>query len=490
MRSLLLSSNVELPSFIRPSTFENLPRLHHGLERVLFNPGVHYLKDPRTNWYNYKRYLQRIVQPSKFNYDLLPQFTPPSQDTTLSELATEHNAKFVGSTSSTTAALSQIYFAVSGLKNIPTENYPKEFHNESSRFTKYARSAAVLMVAPQGQNGVYSIDQDSFGQEKRGSIMMELGKSMEIFLTSSKEEFSWLLKKDYDSKADANKDKERQAFMERVKNAQGVYSYCKSGSLLIRSQLDCYHPALPNKAFDLKTRATVAIRRNANEHRLFLNYKLDNIPKFWRSYAREIYDMSRSTLIKYHFQVRLGSMDGLFIAYHNTDQVFGFQYMSREEIDDSLFGGGSGCFGDKSFNLCTRMLDLILSNCAKKFGQTKFRLLMRTTHSNIDVFGEKISDDQELSEPPKDQSMVAKWRYHVRRLLNDEYMTPETSLELSESDNFEIYVDETAECYTEEVFNEYVIARNSAISLIIKDETEEERQKRIAMNKRLFLTKR
>lgn len=40
------------------------------------------------------------------------------------------------------------------------------------------------------------------------------------------------------------------------------------------------------------------------------------------------YDMSRSAFLKYSMQVRIGDMDGIFVAYHNTARIFGFQYIS------------------------------------------------------------------------------------------------------------------------------------------------------------------
>jgi len=36
------------------------------------------------------------------------------------------------------------------------------------------------------------------------------------------------------------------------------------------------------------------------------------------SYEREYYDLMRSAMLKYNFQVRIGKMNGVFIGYHNT----------------------------------------------------------------------------------------------------------------------------------------------------------------------------
>jgi len=48
---------------------------------------------------------------------------------------------------------------------------------------------------------------------------------------------------------------------------------------------------------------------------------------FYHSFEREYYDMVRSAMLKYSMQVRIGKMDGIFVAYHNTARLFGFQYL-------------------------------------------------------------------------------------------------------------------------------------------------------------------
>lgn len=56
------------------------------------------------------------------------------------------------------------------------------------------------------------------------------------------------------------------------------------------------------------------------------------------------------------FQVRIGGMDGVIVAYHNTKRMFGFQYIPLEEMDDRLFGAGEG-LGDRVFKGCVGMLE-------------------------------------------------------------------------------------------------------------------------------------
>lgn len=58
------------------------------------------------------------------------------------------------------------------------------------------------------------------------------------------------------------------------------------------------------------------------------------------------------------FQVRIGNMDGIFVAYHNANEIFGFQYVSREEMDQRLYG--NSLTGDQSFNLILQVYNAIL----------------------------------------------------------------------------------------------------------------------------------
>lgn len=51
-------------------------------------------------------------------------------------------------------------------------------------------------------------------------------------------------------------------------------------------------------------------------------------------------------------------MDGIFVAFHNTAEIFGFQYISREELDKVLFG--SVAAGDMAYSLVLGMYQNIL----------------------------------------------------------------------------------------------------------------------------------
>lgn len=57
-------------------------------------------------------------------------------------------------------------------------------------------------------------------------------------------------------------------------------------------------------------------------------------------------------------------MDGIFVAYHNTSKVFGFQYISLEEIDSRLFGNTAT--GSTAFRHTVSLMEKILDIATKK----------------------------------------------------------------------------------------------------------------------------
>ena len=64
-------------------------------------------------------------------------------------------------------------------------------------------------------------------------------------------------------------------------------------------------------------------------------------------------------------QARIGNMDGVFVAYHNTARIFGFQYIPLEEMDERLYGNRQA--GPLVFEKCVKMLEVITREIVKDF---------------------------------------------------------------------------------------------------------------------------
>jgi len=83
-------------------------------------------------------------------------------------------------------------------------------------------------------------------------------------------------------------------------------------------------------------------------------------------------------------------MDGVFVAYHNTARVFGFQYVSLEEMDARLFGPdvkdtgspngvGAPTRGARIFEKCVKLLERVMDEVVSVFGErvSSFLYLVR-----------------------------------------------------------------------------------------------------------------
>lgn len=396
---------------------DDIAKLKHGLDKVLFNPGVHYLQCPRTKHFNFDSYLKDVPPVDNFDFGLVPKFTPPSKDCSLHEKAKGSGAKFAGSTSSVSGVLSQIYFSMSGDKELSLESLPIDKQKLNSKFTQFTRLPCSIILSKTSDNQTdryYAIDQCKFIMDDE-TILMKQGVVLENFLTLSKPEFQEYL---------LGENKEPRP-VEIQDQKPGAFTYCNYQDLFLRSQIDCMNDKLPKKTFDLKTRATAAIRLNSRNHLDFVKYRLFKNDGWWNSFSREFYDLTRSAMIKYNFQVRIGNMDGIFIAYHNTEELFGFQYLPAEEMDKILYG--SGAVGTKVFNLCLGLLNLCLKNAVQEMPNVNnIRLTFSGGLDVLNVYAEKLNKNfvqtgistDELNSLSSDS--VKRWTYSLKRCLNGE----------------------------------------------------------------------
>jgi hypothetical protein len=109
---------------------------------------------------------------------------------------------------------------------------------------------------------------------------------------------------------------------------------------------------------------------NHKEYEAGSGYQLRYAQGEWESFEREFYDMTRATLLKYSLQVRMGRMDGIFIAFHNIERIFGFQYLNLADMDKVLHGQNDTTLGDQEFKLSLSLVDELLSKATTQFPNT------------------------------------------------------------------------------------------------------------------------
>ncbi|KJR81205.1 mitochondrial mRNA processing protein [Sporothrix schenckii 1099-18] len=348
-----------------------VPKLHYGLDRALFNPGVYHLQDPRSRVFNFDPYLASIMPLQEFDFNALKQYVTSSKDPTLISMAAKYNMKYSGSTSSMTSMLSHFHFLLSGWRPINTAHTTRSFTPESMSFTRITRGPAATFL--HWKDGTYAIDADK--EFDTANILSMLGKSMEKLLTLSKEDFE---------KYRVTRSHE---LTEEERNDPESFHYSTFGDFMMRSQLDAYDPRLPGTGmFDLKTRAVVSIRMDAQDFQRGLGYEIRQRFGQWESFEREYFDMIRSAFLKYSLQVRMGRMDGIYVAFHNTQRIFGFQYISINEMDVALHGTDDTTLGDREFKLSLHLLNAVLDKATDRFPGRSLRLHIETRPSEAAPF--------------------------------------------------------------------------------------------------------
>lgn len=359
-----------------------VPRLAYGLERVLFNPGVYQLQDPRSRVYNFDPYLQKIMPVAEFDFSALKEYITSSRDQSLIKIAKEHGKRYMGSTSSMTEVLAQFHFLLSQWRPINPSMLSKHFPVNTTKFTELQRTPSAIFL--RWKDGSYAIDADK--QFASANVLSMLGKSMEKLLTLSTDDFERY------RKSNPGQVTEEEQF------APESYHYSTLGDFLMRSQLDAHDPRLPGTGmFDLKTRSVVSIRMDVTNYEHGVGYEIKSRQGEWESYEREYHDMIRAAFLKYSLQVRMGRMDGIFVAFHNIERIFGFQYISLPEMDYTLHGQYDTSIGDQEFRLSLDLMNKVLDRATKKYPQTSLRIHFETRDVHTPfmyIFAEPVTEEQ------------------------------------------------------------------------------------------------
>ncbi|EGX94960.1 mitochondrial mRNA processing protein PET127, putative [Cordyceps militaris CM01] len=400
----------------------DIPKLSYGLDRALFNGGVYRMQDARTNVYNFDPYLASIMPVDEFDYDALKEYVTSSKDTKLRDLAKEHGKKYSGSTSSMTAVLSHLHFLISGWRPPNFDQLSRGWTPESNNFTILTRGPVATFI--KYNDGVYSIDSDK--EYDSENVLSMLGKSMEKLLTLPKEEF------------EKYKKTKSHQLTEEEKKADEAYHYTTFGDFMMRSQLDAHDPRLPGTGvFDLKTRAVVTIRMDVQGHEKGVGYEIRKQFGQWESFEREYYDLIRSAFLKYSLQVRMGRMDGIFVAYHNTQRIFGFQYIPLSEMDHALHGQTDTTLGDQEFKASLSILNDLMDRATKKFPNRSLRLHVETRPTNDPVtyfFVEPVTDEEMQAIQESKKASVDKLKEEIDDLSSQEKAAESAAAEAAADD--------------------------------------------------------
>jgi len=347
-----------------------VPKLAYGLDRCLFKPGVYPIQDTRTGVFNFDPYLAKIMPVEDFDFSALKGFVSSSEDNTLLDITRKHEKKYCGSTSSMSAMLMQLHYLLSAWRPFNAAHTSRGFVSDSSNYTRILRAPATIFL--RHRDGVYAVDADK--QFDSANVLSMLGKSLEKFLTLPREDYEKYHKSNSHQVTDEMKEKDMDSF-----------HFTNLGDFILRSQLDAHDPRLPSTGmFDIKTRAVLSIRMDSRPegYKRGLGYELHQRFGQFESFEREYFDMIRAAFLKYSLQVRMGRMDGIFVAFHNTRRMFGFQYIPLEELDVALHGTHNTMLGDQEFRLSLHILNDLMNRATARFPGQSLRIHVETRPTN------------------------------------------------------------------------------------------------------------
>ena len=305
--------------------------------------------------FNFDPYLEKIMPVQEFDFNTLTLFVSPSKDNLLAKIAAEAGQKYVASTSSMTGILKHFHYLLSRWRKPNFNMLSKSFPAPSVSFTRLNRAPDAIFL--RWKDGVYAVDADK--EFDSANVLSLMGRYMEKLLTL-----------DTDTFEKYRVGKSHQILEQQGENGERpeAYHYSRLGDFVLRSQLDAHDSRLPGTGtFDLKTRAVVPIRMDAQDYEWGMDYEIKNLQGEWESFEREYHDMVRSTMLKYSLQVRMGRMDGIFVAFHNIARIFGFQYIGLDEMDKALHGQDDPALGDQEFFASLLLMNKIFDKATKQF---------------------------------------------------------------------------------------------------------------------------
>ncbi|KAF7291574.1 hypothetical protein HMN09_01248500 [Mycena chlorophos] len=395
-------------SYVQPISEQRpVATLAHGLERVLFNPGVHWLQDPRSRVYNFSPYLKNIPKVQDFAFEKLVGFVKSSRDEDLRNLAKREGRMFAGSTSSLSGMLSHCYFLISEHREVDISSLSEAFQREDKTFTPGQRMPTSVIF--NYKDGTYAIDSDSDDTTKNiltwlvgnsvRKVLDHAGRRIQrvsalfftgILVRSNQRKTLFAKLTDIPSRRSSSCGRNWTVWILGCPvpgcSTLKLEHACQSGWIFSTGRL-----------VDLSWVRNVAEVAQENS-----GYTLRSAQGFYESFEREYYDLIRSAFLKYGFQVRIGNMDGVIVAYHNTARTFGFQYIPLEEMDRCLFGTEPTA-GERIFQKCVALLEVISTEIVKCFPEQSVKCTFECEQDerelNVWVQPVTASEDEALMAP-------------------------------------------------------------------------------------------
>jgi hypothetical protein len=355
----LYSTDIGLAAFtdeIIEGKFNRPPALKHNLHKIIRVDGIYPVDEVVK--LNGSSFIKTIPPHNDEIMSRFPAYKPPSQDDQLLKTGMSLGAKFVTGSSSITEAMEHIYFHLSNFKSPDITGLGKNYDNKNMNYMSAYRKPITFMLRKLGDSGIYAVDGDEGVMPDEHVILLNMGIILEAMFTTDEKPFMKVM----DTSLNLSKEE-----AEKLLNPSRSYRFRRLGDILVRSQIDCEGIADDGEyfVFEIKTRALAPLRYDYSNYTKYLDYKIEKRAGVDSSFEREYFDIIRSVILKYFFQIKLGRMDGAFVAYHNTLENYGFEYIKLKEMEKRLFGNSE--FGGVAMKSCASILEKILKYIVSVF---------------------------------------------------------------------------------------------------------------------------
>jgi hypothetical protein len=380
---------IQLPQKVK------IPELSMNLIHVVQNPGIYTLQSvKRMNKSASMDLIENLPTPEQISFENLDTYMRPYEDPNLKKMMKQYNYKYSSSTSGIGEALAHFFYKLTNFKSPHFYNLSEHYVNEPLKFMMFQRKPASISLhkIKDSLGTRYAISKNTIFDNKVEFILLKMGKYMEKIFTNSPEEFE----KKYMKKDKNTLNKNLPSAEEILLKEDDYFNFVGYDNILLRSQIDCGGKDKDgnNIVFEIKTRAVAPVRYDVQNYKDYLDYELTSLYGRHSSYEREYYDLIRGAFLKYLFQLKIGGMKGALISYHNTQKIFGFEYISLIDMERRILGNSN--FSDVIFKASLKLIQDVLDHITADFPEPDKLLIgfyANEWKGTLDVFVEIVNED-------------------------------------------------------------------------------------------------
>ena len=171
-----------------------IPKLQNHLDILTKCPGIYPTESiVQFNKPKLEPYFGALPQYSQINEELIAPYFTPGSDINLKRIAMKNKSKYLMSTSTITAMLNHIYYAIANFKSPHFSGLSESYDHEPLKFMLSQRKPNSIFLrqleTDDGQE-LFSIDSDAGFTEPSNEVLLKMGKYLEKMFTTDADYFN------------------------------------------------------------------------------------------------------------------------------------------------------------------------------------------------------------------------------------------------------------------------------------------------------------